>query len=189
MQRFIILGASSSTPEFRLKTFDEYFMDDNLWCQAMSTGQYLEDHQRDQSMNGDERVLWSMIRLGILDKEGIDKPWDASTRSMRHSAVIGDRLWSMVKKEQQRVFSSLPLLVTKETEKLFLGWSPREGLGRGSRDLERVEGWSRGDEDSPQDHGRLEQDLRRQVQPRARQTSRALESPWGADSRSRLEHH
>jgi len=72
-------------------------------------------------MNGDERVLWSMIRLEILDKEGIDKPWDASTRSMRHSAVIGDRLWSLVEKEQQRVFSSLPLLLTKETEKLFLG--------------------------------------------------------------------
>jgi len=72
-------------------------------------------------MNGNGRVLWSMIHLGILDKEGIDKPWDASTRSMRHSAVIGDRLWSMIEKEQQRVFSSLPLLLTKETEELFLG--------------------------------------------------------------------
>jgi len=103
MQRFIILGASSPTPEFRLKTFDEYFMDDNLWCQAMSTGQFLDDHRRGQMMNGDERVLWSMIRLGVLDKEGIDKPWDASTRSMRHSAIIGDRLWSMIEAEHTRV--------------------------------------------------------------------------------------
>jgi len=71
-------------------------------------------------MNGDERVLWSMICLGILDKDGINKPWDASTRSMRHSAMIGDRLWSMVEKEQQRVFSSFPLLLMKKTEKLFL---------------------------------------------------------------------
>ena len=103
MQRFIILGASSSTPEFRLKTFNEYFMDDNLWCQAMSTGQFLDDDRRGQMMNGDERVLWSMIRLGVLDKEGIDKPWDASTRSMRHSAIIGDCLWSMIKAEHTRV--------------------------------------------------------------------------------------
>jgi len=103
MQRFIVLGASSLTPEFCLRTFDEYFMDDNLWCQAMSTGQFLKDHQRGKSMNGDERVLWSMICLGILDKEGIDKPWDASTRSMRHSAMIGDRLWSMIEKEQHQV--------------------------------------------------------------------------------------
>jgi len=56
MQRFIILGASSSTPEFRLKTFNEYFMDDNLWCQAMSTGQFLDDDRRGQMMNGDETL-------------------------------------------------------------------------------------------------------------------------------------
>jgi len=83
MQRFIVLGASSPTLEFCLRTFDKYFLDDNLWCQAMSTGQFLDDHRCGQMMSGDERVLWSMIRLGILDKEGIDKPWDTSTRSMR----------------------------------------------------------------------------------------------------------
>jgi len=59
-------------------------------------------------MNGDERVLWSMIRLGILDKEGINKPWDASMRSMRHSAIIGDRLWSMIEAEHTRVGESSP---------------------------------------------------------------------------------
>jgi len=83
--------------------FDEYFMDDNLWCQAMSTVQFLDDRQRDSIMDGDERVLWSMIHLGILDKEGTNRPWDTSTQSMRHSAVLADCLWSMLEKEHHRV--------------------------------------------------------------------------------------
>ena len=33
--------------------------------------------------------------MGVINPEAADKPTDASTRSMRHSSVIGMRLWKM----------------------------------------------------------------------------------------------
>jgi len=44
-----------------------------------------------------------MIRCGVLDHSEEDKVWDSSTRAMRQSAVIGDRLWSLIEKEQEKV--------------------------------------------------------------------------------------
>jgi len=44
-----------------------------------------------------------MIRCGVLDHSEEDKVWDSSTRAMRQSAVIGDRLWSLIEKEQDKV--------------------------------------------------------------------------------------
>ena len=36
-------------------------------------------------------------------KDAVNKPWDASTCSMRYAACLGDRLWTMVTREQNRV--------------------------------------------------------------------------------------
>ena len=44
-----------------------------------------------------------VINVGVRDMDAVDKPWDASTRSMRYAACLGDRLWTMVAREQNRV--------------------------------------------------------------------------------------
>ena len=55
----------------------------------------------DMPLNG--TVLYHLINVGVCDMDAINKPWDASTRSMRYVACLGDCLWTMVSREQNRV--------------------------------------------------------------------------------------
>ena len=48
-------------------------------------------------------ALYHLINVGVRDMDAIDKPWDASTRSMRYAACLGDHLWTMITREQNRV--------------------------------------------------------------------------------------
>ena len=48
-------------------------------------------------------ALWHLINLGAQDMPTIDKPWDASTRSMRFATCLADRLWVMLDREHARV--------------------------------------------------------------------------------------
>ena len=48
-------------------------------------------------------ALYYLINVGVCDMDAIDKPWDASTPSMRYVACLGDRLWTMITREQNRV--------------------------------------------------------------------------------------
>ena len=48
-------------------------------------------------------ALYHLINIGVRDMDAVDKPWDASMCSMRYAACLGDRLWSMVTREQNRV--------------------------------------------------------------------------------------
>ena len=41
--------------------------------------------------------------MGVIDPEAGEKAMDASTRSMRHSSVIGMRLWKMWREAEGRV--------------------------------------------------------------------------------------
>jgi hypothetical protein len=41
--------------------------------------------------------------LGACDGSEEDRPYPASTRAMRHSSVMADRLWSMIHQERERV--------------------------------------------------------------------------------------
>ena len=50
-----------------------------------------------------DTALYHLINIGVRDMDTIDKPWDASTRSMRYVACLGDCLWTMVAREQTRV--------------------------------------------------------------------------------------
>ena len=47
-------------------------------------------------------ALYHLINIGTRDMDAVDKPWDAS-RSMRYAACLGDCLWSMITREQNRV--------------------------------------------------------------------------------------
>ena len=50
-----------------------------------------------------DTALYHLINVGVRDMDAVDKPWDASTRSMRYVACLGDRLWTMITREQNRV--------------------------------------------------------------------------------------
>ena len=75
------------TPEFKTLGMDNY-----LWVQALLNHKELERLRGQEPNNPHQRVLWRIIRMGVIDPEAADKAMDTSTRSMRHSSVIGMRL-------------------------------------------------------------------------------------------------
>ena len=50
-----------------------------------------------------DTALYHLINVRVRDMDAVDKPWDASTRSMRYAACLGDCLWTMISREQNRV--------------------------------------------------------------------------------------
>ena len=58
---------------------------------------------RADDMPLNDTALYHLINVGVRDMDAIDKPWDASTRSMHYAACLGDRLWTMISREQNRV--------------------------------------------------------------------------------------
>jgi hypothetical protein len=49
------------------------------------------------------RWIWKIFRLGYIDGREADHPWDASTRSMRYTTIVGDRIQANIEFERQRV--------------------------------------------------------------------------------------
>ena len=61
----------------------------------------LDRHADDMPLNN--TALYHLINIRTCDMDAVDKPWDASTCSMRYAACLGDRLWTMISREQNRV--------------------------------------------------------------------------------------
>src|SRR5882762_11299882 len=83
-------------------------MDDQLWAQTMLTDQLLTERCLDQinqneALPVEERGLVHLLSLGTLDRSAQDRPWDASTRSMRYTATTSSHLWMMLVNERTRV--------------------------------------------------------------------------------------
>ena len=63
-------------------------------------------NQKDRAslaMPHNNRALWHLINLGAGDMPAIDKPWNASTRSMQFATSLADHLWVMLYRERARV--------------------------------------------------------------------------------------
>ena len=58
---------------------------------------------RADDMPLNDTALYHLINVGARDMDATDKLWDASTCSMRYAACLGDRLWTMISREQNRV--------------------------------------------------------------------------------------
>ena len=82
-------------------------MDDYLWVQAFFNLKELERLRGQELTNPHQQFLWRIIRMGVINPEVADKPMDASTRSMRHTSVIGMRLWKMWREAESRVSAFL----------------------------------------------------------------------------------
>ena len=50
-----------------------------------------------------DTALYHLINVGVRNMDAIDKPWDTSMCSMWYTACLGDRLWTMISREQHRV--------------------------------------------------------------------------------------
>ena len=98
--------AVSEDPEIQEPWFDAGYLDDQLWHQALATFHGLES-MRGGDFPIDDLVLFHLIRRGVVDHDDMDKRWDSSTRSMRHSLAIGSHLWSLIRKEVDRVSLSV----------------------------------------------------------------------------------
>ena len=49
-------------------------------------------------------LLFHQLRLGLIDpRSSYDNPKDAATRAMRYSALLVERMWTMVDRECARV--------------------------------------------------------------------------------------
>ena len=61
----------------------------------------LDCRANDMPLN--DTALYHLINVGTRNMDATDKPWDVLTCSMRYAACLGDRLWTMVTREQNRV--------------------------------------------------------------------------------------
>ena len=76
-----------------------------LWHQSMAVNSRLEQKERQRPHYNDEGVLFSLLKTGIIDVPEGDRPDKASTRSMRYTAALVDRLWVMWQDERERCLS------------------------------------------------------------------------------------
>lgn len=89
-------------------------MDDLLWQQSLGVERHFDEQRNQLSLlwNHDEQMLARMIHLGTVDRGSEERPWDASTRAMRHSSIMAERLWSLWELERDRVRVRFISLVT-----------------------------------------------------------------------------
>ena len=86
-------------------------VNDQTWIGGIAGLCNLEQ-RRNKDMLTSDRVLFHQLRLGLIDpRPNYDNPKDAATRSMRYSALLVERLWTMVDRESARVCDVVHQLV------------------------------------------------------------------------------
>ena len=78
-------------------------MDDLVYHRSLVAFHKNQLDCRANDMPLNDTALYHLINVGVRDMDAIDKPWDASTHSMHYAACLGDRLWTMITREQNRV--------------------------------------------------------------------------------------
>ena len=80
-------------------------LDDIVWHQALVTLRRLNSNlqPKRKELPADQWVLYKLLRHGVVDPRLRDCAFDASTRAMRYSATVTDRVWALLDKESTRV--------------------------------------------------------------------------------------
>ena len=109
-------------------------MDDLVYHGSLVAFHKNQLDRRADDMPLNDTALYHLINVGVRDMDAIDKPWDASTRSMCYAACLGDRLWTMITREQNRV-CVLFLCFAKKLNMLsrMIAWKPRSRNSRKPR--------------------------------------------------------
>ena len=99
-------------PEWDFRNeFDPYLStDDQVFKGGLVAYTRNQKDRASLAMPHNDRALWHLINLGARDMPLTDKPWDASTCSMRFATSLADRLWVMLDREHARVRLLLTLL-------------------------------------------------------------------------------
>ena len=81
----------------------ELTVNDQTWIGGIAGLRNLE-RRRNEDMLTSDRLLFHQLRLGLIDpRPHYDNPKDTATRVMRYSALLVERLWTMVDRERARV--------------------------------------------------------------------------------------
>ena len=88
---------------YRVEWLGNLRFDDLVWHQSMVSLRRLETHRQAHFSDPDDAIYWRMLMRGITDFDQAERPNDASTRAIRYSAVMNDRLWAMLQGERVRV--------------------------------------------------------------------------------------
>ena len=85
---------------------------DQIWTGGIA-GLWNLERRRGRDFLASDRVLFNQLRLGFIDlRPNFDPPMDAATRAMRYSAILVERMWTMVDEERSRVGPAMvPLLM------------------------------------------------------------------------------
>jgi len=97
-------------------------LDDQLWHQSLATyhchqevkwatGARASPDWADVQQTDNDQVLLKLLERGVTDQSAFDRPFNASTHSMRFTAVMGDRLWLLLERERLRVRNHLTFVV------------------------------------------------------------------------------
>ena len=78
-------------------------INDQTWLGGIA-GLWNLERRRNKDMPMLDRLLFHQLRMGLIDpRPNYDNPKDAATRAMRYSALLVERLWTMVDSERARV--------------------------------------------------------------------------------------
>ncbi|KAF9644359.1 hypothetical protein BDM02DRAFT_3190683 [Thelephora ganbajun] len=86
--------------------------DDIVWQQAIGALKNLDHSRRGRDMVDDEKVLFDLLTVGIVDHQEFNELHKWSLRSIRYSAVVTDHLWALYEAEHTRtMFDHVCLIV------------------------------------------------------------------------------
>ena len=107
-------------------------MDDLVYHGSLVAFHKNQLDRRADDMPLNDTALYHLINVRVCDMDAVDKPWDASTRSMRYAACLGDWLWTMITREQSRVCVFCFFVLLKKLNMLsrMIAWRPESGSSR-----------------------------------------------------------
>ena len=74
-------------------------LDDQIFGISVVAQHHLESRREiltSDRVEDDARVLFHLLNCGLLVREVMDRPRDGTTRVMRYSAAMGERLWRLI---------------------------------------------------------------------------------------------
>ena len=93
--------------------FGLVFNDQMFGLSIVAAGRLEEDGEKHTGpvASPDSTVLFHLLNRGLWDQQLVDAPQEASSKAIRYSAVMGERLWSHIATNTPHV-SSLPTRVS-----------------------------------------------------------------------------
>ena len=89
----------------------ELTVNNQTWIGGIA-GLHNLEWRRNEDMPTSDQLLFHQLRLGLIDpRPNYDNPKDAATRAMWYSALLVERMWTMVDRERARVHNVVHQLV------------------------------------------------------------------------------